>query len=199
VARSVEEKRAAYRAWYRANKEKRSADFKAWREAHKAERQAYLAAYKAARPEQRRRLQATYRARHPERITALNKANYAKTREQRLAQYQEHREERNRANIERHRNNPFPHRASEKKRRAQKAQVLINDFTHEQWKTMQIVFQHCCAYCGKSAKGHLTQDHITPLSQGGNHTLSNIVPACRSCNSKKNNRAPLKPVQPLLL
>ncbi len=26
----------------------------------------------------------------------------------------------------------------------------------------------------------LTQDHITPLSEGGNHTLSNIVPACLS-------------------
>ena len=44
----------------------------------------------------------------------------------------------------------------------------------------------------------LTMDHITPISKGGAHTASNIVPACQSCNSKKNNRAPLKPVQPIL-
>lgn len=29
--------------------------------------------------------------------------------------------------------------------------------------------------------------------------LHNIVPACQSCNSKKGRKAPLCPVQPLLL
>lgn len=47
-----------------------------------------------------------------------------------------------------------------------------------------------CAYCGCSvARGqNLTLDHIVPLSLGGLHDEANVVPACRSCNSKKGQR-----------
>ena len=45
----------------------------------------------------------------------------------------------------------------------------------------------------------LEMDHITPLSKGGDHTASNIVPCCRSCNAKKGTGPVLKPVQPMLL
>ena len=95
--------------------------------------------------------------------------------------------------------NPDKVRASNQRHKANKLGAAINDFTAAQWCEMQVAFDHRCAYCGKRAKGHLTQDHLTPLSKGGNHTLSNIVPACRSCNSKKYTGPPLKPVQPLLL
>jgi hypothetical protein len=85
-----------------------------------------------------------------------------------------------------------------RQRRARRKGAAISDFTHVQWVAMQEHYDHRCVYCGKRAKGHLTQDHITPLVEDGNHTASNIVPACRSCNSKKGARAPLVPVQPLL-
>jgi 5-methylcytosine-specific restriction endonuclease McrA len=42
-----------------------------------------------------------------------------------------------------------------------------------------------CAYCGKEAK--LTLDHVIPLSKGGKHSASNVVPACLRCNSSKKN------------
>lgn len=87
----------------------------------------------------------------------------------------------------------------EESRRARKRGAPINDFTHEQWVALQEAYKHRCAYCNKRRKGKLTQDHITPLSKGGSHTLANIVPACQPCNSKKRTGAPLKPVQPLLL
>lgn len=46
-----------------------------------------------------------------------------------------------------------------------------------------------CHYCGaKLTKTTRTIDHVVPLSKGGAHTISNIVPACRGCNSKKNDR-----------
>ena len=47
-----------------------------------------------------------------------------------------------------------------------------------------------CAYCGKTGK--LEIDHIVPISNGGEHSINNAVPACRHCNSVKNNRSLLQ-------
>lgn len=61
---------------------------------------------------------------------------------------------------------------------------VTNDFTENQWKELIEKFDHRCAYCGrKNAK--LERDHKIPLSRGGAHTASNIVPACRWCNAHK--------------
>jgi hypothetical protein len=86
-----------------------------------------------------------------------------------------------------------------KTRRARKRNASVVDLTAAQWAAIQAAFDHRCAYCGKRRKDKLTQDHITPLSKGGGHTASNIVPACASCNSTKHTGPPLAPVQPLLL
>ena len=66
-----------------------------------------------------------------------------------------------------------------------KYDAQIVDFTPEQWEQIKTDFNHLCAYCGGQAE--LEQDHVTPISKGGNHTASNIVPACRSCNARKSN------------
>ena len=42
-----------------------------------------------------------------------------------------------------------------------------------------------CAYCGVDAKK--TADHVVPFKLGGLHVPSNIVGACLSCNSSKND------------
>lgn len=39
-----------------------------------------------------------------------------------------------------------------------------------------------CFYCGQPAT---CIDHLTPVSKGGTGELSNLVPACRSCNCRK--------------
>lgn len=36
----------------------------------------------------------------------------------------------------------------------------------------------------------VTWDHFQPLTKGGSHTVDNLRPACKSCNSKKSNRWP---------
>jgi hypothetical protein len=33
-------------------------------------------------------------------------------------------------------------------------------------------------------------DHVVPLEQGGANDISNLVPACRSCNASKRDRTP---------
>jgi 5-methylcytosine-specific restriction endonuclease McrA len=71
------------------------------------------------------------------------------------------------------------------KRRAIKEHAKINDFTSDQWMLILKKYKYMCAYCNKA--DNLAQDHVIPLSKGGNHTANNIVPSCKSCNSKKNN------------
>lgn len=45
-----------------------------------------------------------------------------------------------------------------------------------------------CVYC--SATNDLTIDHVLPRSKGGASTWSNLVTACRSCNSRKGDSLP---------
>lgn len=48
--------------------------------------------------------------------------------------------------------------------------------------------RYLCAYCGRLCKGdQATIDHIVPSSRGGEHIWTNVVCACRKCNSYKSN------------
>jgi len=58
--------------------------------------------------------------------------------------------------------------------------------------------RHICAYCGGLfAESDLTVEHIIPVSRGGKQTWTNIVTACRSCNTRKGNRTPEEARMPL--
>lgn len=48
-----------------------------------------------------------------------------------------------------------------------------------------------CIYCGMSPIEDgvkLSSDHIVSLDKGGEHTIDNLVTACKSCNSSKKNK-----------
>lgn len=77
--------------------------------------------------------------------------------------------------------------AIQRQRRARK-QGAEHALTVEQWES--ICERHadargnvCCAYCSTSCEP--TMDHVVPLARGGNHCESNVVPACKPCNSSK--------------
>jgi 5-methylcytosine-specific restriction endonuclease McrA len=49
---------------------------------------------------------------------------------------------------------------------------------------------HACVYCGateQSSGAHLHFDHLTPKSAGGLDAATNLVMACRSCNSRRHD------------
>lgn len=45
-----------------------------------------------------------------------------------------------------------------------------------------------CVYCGCDAAAAPQCDHVLPLVRGGSSVLSNLVTACKHCNSSKGGR-----------
>jgi hypothetical protein len=210
-----EKGRAACKKWRTQNPGKAHAATKTWRSKNVEKVYEQEKAWRLNNPEKTRRHARTKYLKDGPTILAKNKAyrdnNAAKLlaarKEQRLA-HLEHERARGRnpkyhpqarARVKAWRNtNRAKLHAQHKRRRARKKDAAVNDFTAAEWREMLDAYGHRCVYCGRKMQ-RLTQDHLTPLAKGGNHTKSNIVPACRSCNSKKGKGAPLVPVQPLLL
>ena len=50
-----------------------------------------------------------------------------------------------------------------------------------------------CHFCQQSVGAdNLTMDHLVPLARGGKSTRGNIVPACQTCNKKKQLDTPVE-------
>jgi len=50
-----------------------------------------------------------------------------------------------------------------------------------------------CHYCRRRVgHRHLTMDHLVPLGRGGRTTRGNVVPACKTCNTKKQSLVPVE-------
>lgn len=60
----------------------------------------------------------------------------------------------------------------------------VHDLTEAEWGALVAAWSGC-AYCG--AHGPLQKDCMLPISRGGRYTVSNVVPACGSCNASKCN------------
>ena len=185
AARNPEKMRAYKRAWKKRNPEKVREDNRA----------------RKRPPEQKAAADKRYRAKHSEQLKAKKRAEYQANKEKR--------DEQNKAwaaaHPERHReikrnwskNHPEYWRVQNGRRRAYKLAAPRNDLTPAQWREIKDAYGHQCVYCGRKME-RLTQDHIIPLSKGGSHTVSNVVPACLACNRKKSAGPPPVPVQPLL-
>jgi len=58
--------------------------------------------------------------------------------------------------------------------------------TAEEWREILAAHGHACAYCGKP--GRMTRDHVVPIARGGRDEYTNVVPACKTCNTRKGAR-----------
>ena len=70
----------------------------------------------------------------------------------------------------------------------------LTSLTAKQTHQRFAAWRNLCAYCGVKAKhprnashDRLTVDHVLALARHGLDELSNIVPACFTCNSSKND------------
>lgn len=59
-----------------------------------------------------------------------------------------------------------------------------HDLTDAQWAALVEAWGGC-AYCGSTELAGLQKDCMLPISRGGRYTVTNVVPACRSCNASK--------------
>lgn len=72
--------------------------------------------------------------------------------------------------------------------RRRQERELFDGLTYEEAVRLRQAAQHC-AYCGgRLTRRTVTLDHVVPLSRGGRHGTTNVVVACRSCNSSKGAR-----------
>lgn len=79
-------------------------------------------------------------------------------------------------------------RAGKQRYRARRLGVF-SDLTSDQWFDRIVETGSRCVYCLRRLKlKEITQDHVIPLLLNGPHTLANVVPACRPCNSRKRDR-----------
>jgi 5-methylcytosine-specific restriction endonuclease McrA len=71
------------------------------------------------------------------------------------------------------------------RRRKRRMRSTTHDLSDAQWKALVAAWGGC-AYCGDPEQS-LEKDCMLPIANGGRYTLSNVVPACRSCNASKWN------------
>lgn len=117
---------------------------------------------------------------------AYNKARYPLIAERKRANAKAWRE----ANLERYKatldkwraENLDKHNENARRRRARLRDAKTGLVTD---KDLKRLLSASCAYCG--ANEDITIDHVVPLARGGDHTIGNFLPACKSCNSRKKD------------
>jgi len=121
-----------------------------------------------------------YRREHKEAISERDRI-YTQEHKKELAEYNKkwHKTEEGKSSRQRR-----------KVKRKAREKEIINTLTSDEWINILKEHKFRCAYCGKEFTlfDRETRDHIIPISKGGDNIKENIVPACKSCNSKKHNK-----------
>ncbi|HUW46106.1 MAG TPA: HNH endonuclease signature motif containing protein [Dehalococcoidia bacterium] len=160
------DRKAYFKRYYQEHRAKYLAHFKQWRQDNKDRDMEQHKQWRQDNKEYKTEYAKQYRQDNKEQV-AENEKRYWQTEEGKAAKQRENIARRTR--IER----------------------VANTLIAEEW--LAILAQHNfqCVYCGCSLLNlfnRATRDHIIPISKGGGNTKENIVPACRSCNSKKHDK-----------
>ena len=160
-------------------KKRQAKCYRSRRELHAEEEREYQRRQRINYPERMRAYSVKYRARHREELRISHAKYYSEHHEKVRVYSSKYRAE-----------HPEVYVAARSKR-VHQLKTSAFDLTTAQWQERIDEFNGYCAYCLRPMK-KVTQDHMTPLSRNGNHTLSNVVPCCQSCNSRKNKRTLLE-------
>jgi 5-methylcytosine-specific restriction endonuclease McrA len=151
-------KRETYRRWRERNVEHLRLSKRQYREMNREAIREAARLYRQQNVEKERDRKRRYEQSNPDKVLAKNRRWRETHPEARLQQRQRH--------------------------RARKRENVA-DLTDVQWLAVQIELGERCVYCGGEPQ---SLDHETPVSKGGGHTRSNVVPACFSCNASKRDR-----------
>jgi 5-methylcytosine-specific restriction endonuclease McrA len=69
------------------------------------------------------------------------------------------------------------------RRRARRRTQPAYRITERDWRRLCHRYDDRCAYCNEGKP--LQREHIIPISRGGQHSIGNLLPACKSCNLSK--------------
>jgi len=145
-------------------------------------------AYRETHSEELKIKKACYHASHQEIDNARSKL-YAeihreKSRARANAWYTTHRERAKQSSKKWRLSHPDEAQVIVERCRANRKNAPGHGLSSGQWIDIQEEYNYCCAYCRQ--REPLEMDHFVPLAKAGAHDFSNVVPACRSCNSSKN-------------
>jgi 5-methylcytosine-specific restriction endonuclease McrA len=174
AAANPDAKRDRTRRYRDANAEQIRMAKKAYYEANRDAIVAKVAAWIAANPERRAAQTARYRERHREERRADSLARYY----QQMATDPDAVRKRRRE-WAKTRKGILANRAARHARRGA-------PYTDEALEWIASLVDPACGYCGGAAT---EIDHVVPVSLGGTGELTNLVPACRSCNARKSKAA----------
>lgn len=78
-------------------------------------------------------------------------------------------------------------KANKKRAKSAERGAPVCSLTAVEWRKILNKFNGLCAYC-QNENSKVEQEHVTPISRGGNHDKNNVVPSCRRCNLAKGTR-----------
>lgn len=163
-ADNLESVREKARNWHKENRAKSNANGARWKRNNRDKVNAMKRAWAEKNPEAHRR---------------HKRADYERNRDAYIARVRQWTKD-----------NPEMRRAQILKRRGLEKNAAGVNYTtaqHIQWRIE--LYGGKCYYCGADAD---TIDHRISLVNGGSHWPANLVPCCRSCNSRKNKRNELE-------
>jgi len=168
--------------YYKNNKAKTDEYQKQYRNEHKDKQAKYTKIYAEKNKEKIKKVKQQYVKNNSEYISEWHKQYSIDNKEELAKKAKKY-----------YKNNPQVRRLANQKYKARKKELPC-ELTVKQWETIKDYFNNSCAYCGATEERHnniykeqLHQEHFIPLSKGGEYTLNNIIPSCRSCNCSKGN------------
>jgi len=175
--KNIEDKKTYNKKYYQEHRKKILKDTKRYKEENPEYYKEYIKKWRERNPEYGKVHHLVNRGKELEQVKKWRENNLEYRKRYKKEYYET---EKGKATNQR---NQCTRRAREKK--------IINTLTAQEWIDILKRYKFRCAYCDCEFTlfNRETRDHIIPISKNGDNIRENIVPACQSCNSKKNNKS----------